>query len=77
MPLILNKSNKPQQERTQPMKIKEAIRHVALLKPMTSIEILDQLLKGQHLEPRDLGKAKILMTILKAELESRTEEKSK
>lgn len=44
---------------------------------MTSLEILNQLLKGQHLEPRDLGKAKILMTILKAELESRTEEASK
>ena len=44
---------------------------------MTSLDILDQLLKGQHLEPRDLGKARILMNILKLELESRTEEATK
>ena len=44
---------------------------------MTSLEILNQLLKGYHLEPDELQDAKTLVAILKAELESRTEEASK
>ena len=44
---------------------------------MTSLEILNQLLNGHHLKPDQLREAKILVTILKAELESRTEEASK
>jgi hypothetical protein len=44
---------------------------------MTSLEILNQLLNGYHLKPDQLRDAEILVAILKAELESRTEEASK
>jgi hypothetical protein len=44
---------------------------------MTSLEILNQLLKGNHLEPKELRKAWLIVEDLKEILEYRTAGESK
>jgi hypothetical protein len=44
---------------------------------MTSLEILNQLLKGNHLEPKELERAEKIVHSITQELKSRTKEASK
>jgi hypothetical protein len=44
---------------------------------MTSLEILNQLLKGNHLEPAELKRAEQIVHSIKVELKSRTRKETK